>query len=94
MKRLFRKYHRVIALIISAPILLTVLTGIATTFVREWGLTLGFSSHWLLKVHTGEIFHLAAIYPILNGLGLLALLITGLSMSGVFSRRPRRLKQQ
>lgn len=91
MKRAFRKYHRAIALTISFPILLTILTGIAATLVREWNINIGFSSNWLLKVHTGEIFHLEAVYPILNGIGLLGLLVTGISMSGVFQQRPRRL---
>lgn len=90
MKRAFRKYHRAIAIILSIPILLTILTGIATTLVREWALPLGLSSNWLLKIHTGEIFHLESVYPILNGLGLLALLVTGLSMSGIFNRKPRK----
>lgn len=90
MKRVFRKYHRAIALIIAIPILLTVLTGIAATFIREWGINLGVSASWLLKLHTGEIFHLEAIYPILNGVGLIGLLVTGLSMSGIFGRKPRK----
>lgn len=90
MKRAFRKYHRTIAIILAIPIFLTVITGILVTFVREWGLSFGLSSNWLLKIHTGEIFHLEAIYPLLNGIGLLALLITGLSMSGVMNRKPRR----
>jgi hypothetical protein len=90
MKRLFRKYHRTIALIISLPILLTILSGMGTTFVCEWGLNLGLSSNWLLKIHTGEIFHLEGIYPILNGIGLLGLLVTGMSMSGLFNRRPQK----
>jgi hypothetical protein len=41
----------------------------------------------LLNIHTGEIFNLQAIYPILNGLGMIGLLVTGLSMSGVFGRK-------
>ncbi len=90
MKRAFRKYHRAIALIMSLPILLTILTGMVTTLVREWGLSVGLSSNWLLKVHTGEIFHLEAIYPLLNGLGLLGLLVTGLSMSGIFNQKSRK----
>ena len=90
MKRLFRKYHRAIALITAIPIFLTVVTGMAVTFIREWGINLGLTPSLLLKLHTGEVFHLEAIYPILNGVGLIGLLVTGLSMSGMFGRKPRK----
>ncbi|MER3433025.1 MAG: peptidase [Leptolyngbya sp. ERB_1_1] len=92
MKRALWKYHRLLGLIVALPLLLTVLTGMATTIEREWNLDLGVSSRILLRIHTGEIFHLQAIYPILDGLGLIALLVTGLNMSGVF-RRSRRESQ-
>lgn len=90
MKRAFRKYHRSIALIVALPITLTVITGMLATVIREWPINTGLSSNLLLKIHTGEIFHLQAIYPILNGLGLIGLLVTGLSMSGAFNRKPRK----
>lgn len=89
MQRLFRKYHRVLALILALPLLLTVLTGMAATIVGEWSLKIGLPLALLLKIHTGEIFHLSAIYPMLTGLGLIGLLVTGLSMSGVFRRRAK-----
>ncbi|MGB7712543.1 MAG: peptidase [Microcoleus sp.] len=89
MKKAFRKYHRILAIIIALPIILTVLTGMATTIVREWPINTEISSRLLLKIHTGEIFHLQAIYPILNGLGMIGLLVTGLSMSGLFDRRKK-----
>ncbi|MEG3936804.1 peptidase [Microcoleus sp. S36b_A3] len=87
MKKAFRKYHRILATIVFLPITLTVLTGMAATMGREWPISTGISSRLLLKIHTGEIFNLQAIYPILNGLGMLGLLVTGLSMSGLFGRR-------
>ncbi|MEO6862153.1 MAG: peptidase [Microcoleus sp.] len=90
MKKAFRKYHRILAIIVFLPITLTVLTGMATTVVKEWPISTGISSRLLLKIHTGEIFHLQAIYPILNGLGMLGLLVTGLSMSGLFAKRKQR----
>ena len=87
MKRTFRKYHRILAPIICLPLALTVLTGMLTTVVGEWQVGSGvISRSFLLSLHTGEIFGLAAIYPILNGLGLLAMLITGITMSGLFRK--------
>ncbi|WP_373535213.1 peptidase [Microcoleus sp.] len=90
MKKAFRKYHRILATIVFLPITLTVLTGMAATMGREWPISTGISTRLLLKIHTGEIFNLQAIYPILNGLGMLGLLVTGLSMSGLFGRRKQQ----
>ena len=87
MNRAFRKYHRILGLIVALPIALTVLTGMAIAIIQEWPLDIEISSRLLLRIHTGEIFHLQAIYPILNGLGMIGLLVTGLSMSGLFGRR-------
>jgi len=87
MKKAFRKYHRILAIIIALPLTLTVLIGMLTTVVKEWPINTEISARLLLKVHTGEIFNLQAIYPILNGLGIIGLLVTGLSMSGLFGRR-------
>jgi hypothetical protein len=88
MRRIFRNYHRSLSIILCIPLILTVLTGMAATMVGEWSLKLGLSRRVLMELHTGEIFHLQGIYPILNGLGLLGLLITGISMSGLFKPRP------
>ncbi|MEH1818236.1 MAG: peptidase [Nostoc sp.] len=90
MKRSFRKYHRILGIILSVPLMLTVLTGILTTFVREWSIGIGVPASFLLSIHTGEIFHLQGIYPILNGLGFLGLLVTGLNMSGLFGKKTRQ----
>lgn len=87
MKRNFRKYHRFIAPILFLPLALTVLTGMAATMVGEWSLNFGLPRQLLLRLHTGEIFHLEAIYPMLNGIGLIGLLVTGISMTGLFNRK-------
>src|SRR5579883_221390 len=55
-----------------------------------WNLNLGIPRSLLLSIHTGEIVHLQAIYPVLNGLGLLAMIVTGLSMTSLFSQKPKR----
>jgi hypothetical protein len=90
MQRAFRRYHRFLALLLALPILLTVMSGTAFTIMHDW---LGLSARWLLHLHTGEIFHLETIYPVLNGLGLIGLLITGLSMSGGFRSKPRSAEE-
>ncbi len=85
-KRNLRKYHRFLAPICALPLLFTVITGMAVTMTREWSLGLGLPPNFLLKIHTGEILGLEGIYPILNGLGLVGLLVTGLSMTGLFNK--------
>lgn len=87
MKRTFRKYHRTLSLIVALPLILTLLTGMAATLSEEWSISLGVSRSLLLRMHTGEIFHLGGIYPILNGLGLAVMVVTGLSMTSLFSNR-------
>lgn len=88
LKKAFRKYHRVLASMIFLPLILTTITGIATTMTAEWRWNLGIPRGLLMSIHTGEIFHLQAVYPILNGLGTLGLLITGITMTGIFNRKP------
>jgi hypothetical protein len=86
MNRAFRKYHRQIAIILCLPLFLTVLTGLGYTIADEW-FGQGKLGELFLQIHTMEILHLGKIYPLLNGLGLIGLLITGLSMTGLFRNR-------
>jgi hypothetical protein len=92
LRKVFRKYHRVLASIIFLPLILTTVTGMATTMTAEWQWNLGISRSLLLAIHTGEIFHLQAIYPMLNGIGTVGLLITGITMTGIFNRKPHQQK--
>ncbi len=85
--RAFRKYHRILAIILCLPLLLTVITGMAYTIVVDW-FGQGDAGFLLLKWHTLEIIHLEKFYPVLNGLGLVGLLITGITMTGLFKKRP------
>lgn len=89
MNRIFRRYHRTIAIALFLPLLLTVLTGILVTILDQW---LGQEelAGFVLRLHTLEIFHLQGIYPLLNGLGLVGLLITGLTMTGLLRNPPKR----
>ena len=91
--RTFRKYHRILAVILAIPLFVTLLTGIAVTFVSQWSIDIGISRSLLLSIHNGDIFNLAAIYPLLNAIGLLGLIVTGLSMSGIFRKKPPKTRQ-
>jgi multidrug transporter EmrE-like cation transporter len=66
-----------------------VLTGMLRTIADEW-LRQRELSRFLIKLHTMEIIHLEKIYPILNGLGFIGLLITGMSMTGLFRQRANK----
>jgi len=86
MPRLFRKYHRILAIIISLPLFLTVISGVGYTIADEWFENKAFGD-FLLGIHTMEIVHLEKIYPVLNSLGVVGLLITGLTMTGLFKQK-------
>ncbi len=86
MKGTFRKYHRLLATVVCLPLLITVCTGIGITIAHRWFHQNDLSG-FLINLHTYRIVGLDAIAPILNGLGLLGLISTGLSMTGLFSHR-------
>ncbi|MDX2214975.1 MAG: PepSY domain-containing protein [Oculatellaceae cyanobacterium bins.114] len=87
MNRVFRKYHRSLALILSLPLLLTVLTGMGYVIFDEW-LHMGKVGHFMIELHTMHLVGLETIYPLLTGLGLVGLLVTGANLLGWFRRRP------
>ncbi|BAY13862.1 peptidase [Calothrix sp. NIES-2098] len=85
MYRLFRKYHRWLAIVCALPLLLTVMTGMTFTIAKA--LHQRQLAGFLIHLHTLEIFGLDGIFPIINGLGLLGLLITGIYMTSLFRER-------
>ena len=86
MKNTFRKYHRLIAIFFCLPLLFTALTGISVAIADTW-LHQKELVAFLITVHTFQIFKLDAILPVLNGLGLIGLMVTGLSLTGLFPKR-------
>lgn len=89
MQRILRKYHRLLALILALPLSLTVLSGVLFNLGTSWLPHDGRILSLLMKVHTGSIFRLGAVYPALTGLGVIGLLITGLSLSRGGKRSPQ-----
>lgn len=86
--RTFRQYHRKIAIAACIPLLLTVFTGMGYTILGEW-LQLYPAASFVMSIHTGRIVGLQGIYPLLNGLGLVGLLVTGITMTRLLSSSSR-----
>ncbi|MBD2067649.1 peptidase [Leptolyngbya sp. FACHB-671] len=82
----FRRYHRQLAIVMCLPLALTIISGMAYPIFSEW-LSLNSVAGFLVQVHSGRIFGLQGIYPLLNGLGLAGLLVTGMSMTSLSRQR-------
>jgi len=74
-----RRLHGAEAPLVLTPLLLTVASGMAYRLLKDWGGLSRDQAHWLMVLHEGEWLGHAAepFYVLLNGLGLLWMLITG-----------------
>lgn len=77
----FRRYHRKLAILTLLPMFLITVTGIAIPIIDELG-NADFTE-FITKVHSGNIFGSDLVYSVLAGLGLLGLLVTGVTMTGL-----------
>jgi uncharacterized iron-regulated membrane protein len=82
MQKSFRKLHRKLAPILFLPLFLTAITGVAYRLGRSWFDIPGSLAGWLLTFHRGSFLGnaLAPVYVLLMGLGLIGLIVTGLTM--------------
>ncbi len=102
-RHIFRQFHRQLAPVVMLPFLVTAITGVAHRLGKSW---LGLSKqqvHFLMVIHEGEYLGqgLKPFYVLLNGLGLLVILITGgamwcksISRSPGFKQLKARLSSQ
>lgn len=77
--RKFRQLHRTLAPIVLLPLTITIFTGVVYRLGKSWfGLSRD-QVHFLMVIHEGEYLGhtLEPIYVLLNGLGLLWMLVTG-----------------
>lgn len=77
LNRRLRNIHATLAPVIVLPLLLTLTTGVVFQLAMASGNTQAFL--WVLEVHRGHFgpLNLEMIYPFLNALGLLTLIVTG-----------------
>ena len=80
--RRIRQLHRWVAPFVVLPLLISVTTGVTYRLARDWGGLDRDQVHWLMTLHEGEWLgpQLEPFVVLLNGLGLLWMLITGASM--------------
>ncbi|HEY9619320.1 MAG TPA: peptidase [Crinalium sp.] len=92
MKNPLRKCHQLIALLFCLPLFFTGLTGISIAVADQWFHQDELAA-FLISVHTFQIFKLDAILPVVNGLGLIGLVVTGLSMTRLVTKhhKPKRI---
>jgi uncharacterized iron-regulated membrane protein len=79
-----RRLHGAVAPLVLTPLLLTACTGMAYRLLKDWGGLGRDQVHWLMVLHEGEWLGRAGepIYVLLNGLGLLWMLVSGGLMVG------------
>jgi hypothetical protein len=92
LKRL-RQAHAALAPVVVLPLLITALTGVSYRLLRDWAGLDRDGAHWLMAIHEGEWLRPLlgsrgeTFYVLLNGLGLLWMLASGLGMVSQNLRR-------
>ena len=91
-----RQAHAWLAPLVLAPLLLSAVTGVGYRLLRDWGGLSRDQAHPLMVLHEGEWLQSwvgevgETLYVLLNGLGLLWMLVTGGVMAGERLRRSWR----
>ncbi len=83
------RFHRRLAVVTAIPFFVTVVTGVAYRLTQAWFGWTPDEAKWLMNLHQGTWLgqDARAYYVLCLGLAMLSLLATGLSLSGLFSRR-------
>ncbi|UZQ52966.1 PepSY domain-containing protein [Trichothermofontia sichuanensis B231] len=84
-----RTLHRVIAPIAFLPFTISAITGISYRLGKAWFGLSGDQVDFLLKIHQGSYLGstFRPIYVLLVGVSLIAMLLTGIQMSGIVRKR-------
>ncbi len=80
--------HSFLAPVFCLPLLVSALTGITYRLGKAWFGLSGEQAKFFLNIHQGTYLGSSGrvVYILLVGLGLLALLTTGIQMTGVFRK--------
>jgi hypothetical protein len=88
-KLVFRKVHRILAPIAFLPLAVTAVTGIIFRLGTSWFGMPSEQAAIFLRIHQGTYLGAAIrpFYILLVGLGLIAMLVTGIKMTGIFRKK-------
>lgn len=88
-QRVFRQIHRNLAPLVLLPVLITLVSGSLYQIASLAGQAGDY--YWILQIHRGNfgIINLEQIFPFINGIGLLVMVGSGISM---WIQMQRRLK--
>ena len=77
-----RELHQRIALFVLLPLFVTVCSGVGYRLARDWFGASREQVHWLMTLHEGEWLGptLEPVVVLMNAVGLLWMLITGLAL--------------
>lgn len=91
-----RKVHQILAPIIFLPLFVSASTGILYRLGKAWFGMPSEVSKFLLGIHQGTYFGPfgRSIYVALIGLGLIAMLITGINLTGIFRKKRSKVSEE
>ncbi|WP_199248994.1 PepSY domain-containing protein [[Phormidium] sp. ETS-05] len=91
---IFRQIHRQIAPIVFIPLFLSAITGIAYSLGKSWFDLPRESTHIFMVIHEAEYFgkYLEPIYVLFLAIGIITMIVTGLTMARSFSKKPKITK--
>ncbi|MEA5468675.1 PepSY domain-containing protein [Spirulina sp. 06S082] len=89
-QRDLRKWHRKLAPIVFLPLFITALTGVVYRIARSWFGASDQVGEFLMTIHQGAWLgkDLRVFYVLLNGLGVFAMLLTGIMMARLWRSSP------
>ncbi|MCL2930429.1 MAG: PepSY domain-containing protein [Trichodesmium sp. St16_bin4-tuft] len=93
-KQKIRQWHKIFAPIVFLPLFVTVITGVAYRLGRNWfGLSKD-QAHILMVIHEAGYLgeKIKPFYVLLIGIGLIWMLVTGIMISGLFSKKKPKKK--
>ena len=91
-----RKVHQILAPILLLPLFLSASTGILSAIGTNWLGVSDESAEFLLTIHQGAYFGSVGkpIYVALIGVGLIAMIVTGINMTGIFRKKRAKVSSE